>query len=349
MKNILKYIFATAVLSVSLTSCRDSYLDSIKPVAQGTDTAAPTILINSPSSDIALPAIMNTKDMTFSYKISDDIELGSVKIYLDGTLLKSYDSFLDYRILDTNYLYKGLSLGTHVFKVDAADLSGKSSSKSFTFNVTKYTQVLSSESLYVPFNSGNDFKDLINFADATITGAPSTTIGKKGVAYQGATDAYISYPIAGLFGNNNTELSFSFWYKIDASQERAGLVVVGKDQNRAQGFRLFREGTKGFKINIGLGGDEFWGDTVPMTNIDWTFVTVTISQTNVKFYYDGVLKYTGNLPKPVDFTGCSMMDIASGGSTFSYWDHKSDKSLYDEFRVYNKELTPTEIQTVMNK
>jgi hypothetical protein len=41
------------------------------------------------------------------------------------------------------------------------------------------------------------------------------------------------------------------------------------------------------------------------------------------------------------------MSIASGAPNFSYWDHKSDNSFYDEMRIFNKSLTSTEIQNII--
>ncbi|MFC4688753.1 LamG domain-containing protein [Epilithonimonas pallida] len=352
MKNIIKLTFAAFALLTISTACSDGYIDDITEVAPGEDKTAPTSSIVSPSSDLAFPATSTSNDFTFNFKVTDDIEIGKVVISLDGNVVNTYTNFLDYRIFNGSYFYKGLSLGTHIFKVDATDLTGKTATSSFTFNVTKYSPVLTSETVYVPFNSGNDFKDLINLTQATVTGAPTTTPGKKGTAYKGVADAYISYPISGLFGSNNKELSLSFWYKTDASQERAGMVVVGNptayatgfDNSRKYGFRLFKEQNTGLKINVGIGNGEFWGDLVKLpTGGDWVFVTVTIDSTTVKFYYNGTVVYTGTLPSPIDFSGCSMMDVASGGATFGDWEHKSDTGLYDEFKVYNKALTTDEV------
>lgn len=354
MKNISKYGFA-AITALALNSCRDGYLDKINNVAAGTDSAAPTVTIVSPSNDVALPASQSSTDFTFSYSAMDDVELSKVVITLDGTQLASYDSFLDYRNFANKYT-KNIGLGNHTFKVDATDAAGKTTSKSYSFNVSKYNPVLASESLYVPFGT-NDYKDLIKLTDATLTGAPATVSGKKGLAYQGKADSYISYPVAGLFNDKNTEMSLSFWYKVNPSQERAGIVVVGNpavyasstDNSRKYGFRLFREGTTGIKINAGYGDGESWNTNAKLPDTtSWAFITMTIAGNTTNIYINGVLASSATMPGNINFSGCTNMSVGSGLPTFDYWGHKEDTSLIDEFKVYNKALTPAEVLTEMN-
>ena len=135
----------------------------------------PTVEILSPSSDIQYPATTVAANFDFKFNVNDDIELSKVDISLDGSLLKSYSSFIDYRGMSGVYTYPDLAIGAHTFEVVATDLSGKSTTKSFAFNITKYDKVLESETLYVPFNAGGDYKDLINFVSPTVTGSPGTT------------------------------------------------------------------------------------------------------------------------------------------------------------------------------
>lgn len=355
MKSIFSYILIGIVISLSFTACKRDYIDPISKVEAGTDASAPTVEIVSPSSDIQYPATTDAANFDFKFKVQDDIELSKIDISLDGTLLKSYTSFIDYRGLSGSHTYPALGVGAHTFQVVATDLSGKSTTKSFAFNISKYNKVLPSETLYVPFNPGGDYKDLINFVSPTITGSPNTTGatgGHNGAAYQGAADAYLSFPIAGLYGANN-EMSFSFWYKLNNAPDRSGLVVVGNDgdnDTRNQGFRLFRENaSQDMTINVGTGSSDNWigaGSQAAGIGV-WKFITVTISSTSTKIYVDGVEKASGTYTSQMDLAGSTKLVLGSGGPTFAYWDHKSDLSLYDEFRVFNTVLTPAEIQQLM--
>jgi hypothetical protein len=150
-------------------------------------------------------------------------------------------------------------------------------------------------------------------------------------------------------------ISFSFWYKINATPDRSGIIVINdngnnSDDNRSQGLRLFREGSAAsqtIKINVGTGSGESWNDggAIPAATPEWVYVAVTISPTESKIYFDGVLQRTSTYTG-FDFSSSTTLTLGSGVPSFSYWDHKSDLSLYDEFRVFNKVLTPAEIQTL---
>lgn len=211
------------------------------------------------------------------------------------------------------------------------------------------------ETLFAEFNN----KYYLN----SITGAPAVKVGNSSLgdpkvgehSYMGATDAYITYPVKGLFGANG--LTVAFWYKVNAAPNRSGLVVVGNpsisgDDGRKYGFRLFREGSgssQTIKLNAGIGTGESWNDGGALTvDNNWVYITLTISATESKIYFNGVLQRTSTFTSPVNFTGCVDFLIGSGGPTFSYWDHKSDSSLYDEIRVFNKVLTQAEIVSLMN-
>ena len=96
MKNILNIILAGML--ITLASCTDGYIDDITPIAQGTDSSAPQIQITSPSGNLTIPFTDTKTNMKFDYKVSDDVEIGSVEILLDGVKLSTYNTFKDYRI-----------------------------------------------------------------------------------------------------------------------------------------------------------------------------------------------------------------------------------------------------------
>lgn len=354
MKNILKLTFASIVLLSLSTGCSDGYIDDITQVAAGEDKSAPIVEILSPTGNIFIPSVATGANMNFQYKVSDDIEISNVDVFLDGVKLASYDHFIDYRLLNGNYSYNNLALGNHTIMVNAKDLAGKTATKSVTFNINKYNKLLTSETLYMPFSSGNVFTDLISTKNPTVVGSPTTASGgHSGATYQGASGGYLSYPIDNLYGTK--ELSMAFWYKVDAATASAGIVVVGdadetnNDESRKKGFRLFREGAnKTIKLNVGVGNGESWNDGFNLgTQTGWVHIAVTISETESKIYMNGLLQRTAALASPISFTNCKNVVVGSGIPTFTYWGHNSDTSMIDEFRFFNKALTPSEIQTVM--
>ena len=56
-------------------------------------------------------------------------------------------------------------------------------------------------------------------------------------------------------------ISFTFWYKVNTSPDRSGIITINDDadnsnDNRTGGLRLFREGSTSsqtIKLNVGLG------------------------------------------------------------------------------------------------
>ncbi|WP_297984312.1 LamG domain-containing protein [uncultured Chryseobacterium sp.] len=218
---------------------------------------------------------------------------------------------------------------------------------------TAYTP-LSGETLYMPFDG--KYNNRVTNVNATTVGTPSFAgIAKVGSnSYKGAADSYLNYPSAGLF---STSFTVAFWYKVNASPDRAGLVVVGDPsvaEDRNKGFRIFREGSateQRIKLNLGLGAaGESWNDggVINVAEGAWVHVAVAVSPTSSKIYLNGVLKTTSNFTSPVSWTNTNTVNIGAGGPSFSYWNHLSDQSAMDELRFFNRTLTDQEILQLMN-
>jgi Concanavalin A-like lectin/glucanases superfamily len=196
----------------------------------------------------------------------------------------------------------------------------------------------------------------------SVSGAPAIKVGTPGLgmpkfgdySFSGASNSYISFPLKDLY--SNAGISFAFWYKVNASPDRAGIITINDndnnaDDNRNQGLRIFREGNTAkqrLKLNLGIGTAESWNDGGEI-NVDgnWVYVAITISPTTSKIYFNGVLQNTASYTSAFDFSTSNTMVIGSGAPSFTYWDHKSDLSLIDDLRVFNKELSQTEIQNLM--
>ena len=198
-----------------------------------------------------------------------------------------------------------------------------------------------------------DFQESISETEAALVGTP----GFAGEAFSGsdafksATDSYLTFPLATI--GLGTEFSAAFRYKVNASPDRSGLLVVGDDvDDRFQGFRLFREGSateQTIKLNVGTGTDESWNDggVIDATVDDWVHIAFTVSETETRIYINGVLQNTGTLNAPIDFTNCTDLVIGAGGPTFSYWDHLSDESPMDELQFFNKVLSQEDIDLLV--
>ena len=350
MKN-LKYIVSCLVVAFFMYSC-DQGIDGITQVDPGNDESAPQIKINYPSEGLAIKVFEETTDLDVDIEVTDDIEIASISVQLNGSEIAKFNSFKDYRRALEEFTYNGLVDGDHTLTVNATDIEGKTSTASVNFSKQPpYSALFEGEVFYMPFDG--DYRDLIGFNVADKVGTPGFSgAGFAGTnAYKGATDSYLTFPSDGL---KSDEFSAAFWYKVNPSPDRAGILVIGDDAtDRNQGFRLFREGNgteQRIKLNVGTGSTESWNDggVIDVTAGEWVHVAFTISQTETKIYFNGIEMNTGTLAAPIDWTGVGSLTIGAGGETFSYWDHLSDNSDLDELRIFNKALTQADIQIMLN-
>lgn len=351
MKKFLKYSIAFFMI-LQIVSCNDG-IDPITEVDPGADATAPVVKIISPTEGTTIKVFEDITSVNIKIEVTDDIEIAAISILLDGTVITGFNSFNDYRRALEEYTYDGLVDGDHILTVTATDIDGKITSNVVNFSKEPpYSPLFAGESLYMPFDG--DYRDLIGFTIADQIGSPGFTgTGFAGSnSYKGAADSFLEFPVQGLLSN---EFSGSFWYKVNASPDRAGILVIGNNvpENRNQGFRLFREGSgteQRIKLNVGTGTGESWNDggVINVAAGQWINIAFTISQTKTIIYFNGVEQMSVNLAAPIDWTGCTTLSIGSGGKTFSYWNHKSDFSAMDELRLFNKALTQSDIQIMMN-
>jgi hypothetical protein len=350
MKTSIKLIILALTVFL-FNACDQDYIDGISKVDQGADESAPVVKILSPTEGYQIKVPDVVAPVTISFEATDDIELASVSVKIDGTEIVSYSDFRDYRRAIGEYVYDNVTNGVHELTIIATDLEGESTTAKVNFEkVSPYSPKYDGEMFYMPFD--NDYMEMISFQYATKVGSPAfageSVAGAN--AYKGTEDAYLTFSAENL---KSTEFSATFWYYVDPDPARAGILSSGASaDSRNQGFRLFREGdatSQRIKLNVGTGSGESWndGDLVDATAGKWVHIAVTISGTENIIYFDGAPVHTAVMSAPIDWTGCDEIAIGSGGPTYSYWDHLSDYSFIDELRFYNKALSASEIQTII--
>ncbi|PRX43755.1 LamG-like jellyroll fold domain-containing protein [Salegentibacter salegens] len=215
----------------------------------------------------------------------------------------------------------------------------------------------SSITLDMPFNG--DYRDMVSNREVTEVGSPGfageSVEGNN--AYAGAEGAYLQLPSDGLLSE---EFSTTFWYKVNADPDRAGIITISPEDennpdaqnNRTSGFRLFREGSadeQRIKANIGNGSADSWNDggVIDVAAGEWVHVALVITDSESRIYLDGELVNTGAISGGIDWTGTDIVSIMSGAPRFTEWGHLADQSYMDNLRFYNKALTEDEIQTAM--
>lgn len=346
---IIKYLFFSLLIAAFAVSCNKG-LDSINPVDPGTDEAAPELTISYPTEGKIVRSPDSLATVFFKFLASDDFELKSVIIQLDGTEIGNITKFTDYRRLDASFKYSELNNGVHTLVITATDLTDKSVTQSVNFiKITTEVYVpLDGEVLYFPFDG--DYKDAIAEKELTVVGTPDfVNDGKVNLAYVGDSASYMTYPTDGILG---TGFGVAFWYKLNATPLRAGVLAISPPgDSRNSGIRFLRENSgakQNFGINFGIGTTEVWMN--PFITVDtlnqWIHFAISISETSAVIYVDGVMvKENLAVAAPISWADCTSLSIASGAPNFTYWEHFSDKSLYDEMHIFKRAITAEEVQS----
>ncbi|MCW5911794.1 MAG: LamG domain-containing protein [Cyclobacteriaceae bacterium] len=364
MKSLTLNRIAGIALIGIMGACNDG-IDPITAVAPGPDETAPVINVTYPAEGTEIKVAEVLTSINIKFEVTDDIEIKSINVKMDGTDVATFNEFLDYRRSVKDILYEGLSTGEHVLTIVATDIDNKVTTKNVNFEKTPpYTPVFAGEVFYMPFDGINT--ELISITNPTVVGIPSFAgEGKKGGnAYKGAGNAYLTFPATNLTKTN--EFSASFWMKVNDAPNRAGVLVINSpdpnstnpaDPNLTKGFRFFREtgdgGKQRFKLNVGRGTANSWFDgginaDVAANTGEWVHFAFSISATNAAVYINGQVASQGALPGPIDWTGCDLLSIMSGEPRFTQWNHKSDESQMDELRLFDKALTQAEVLAIID-
>lgn len=350
----IKNILAAIIILGMIGACNEG-IDPITKVAPGADASAPVVTVTYPAEGTEIKVAEILTSVNIKFEVTDDIEIKSIVVKMDGADVASFTEFLDYRRAVKEILYEGLATGEHVLTIVATDIENKVTTQNINFEKTPpYTPIFAGETFYMPFDG--IYTELITITPATQVGNPTFAgEGKKGGnAYKGATGSYLSYPTTGLVG---TEFSASFWMKVNSTPDRAGVLVAGPPgiNTRTHGFRFFRENAGGkqrFKLNVGNGTTDAWfdggtnADVVPNTG-EWVHLAFSISATNAAVYINGQVASQGVLTGGVNWAGCDIFSIMSGDPRFTEWGHNSDLSYMDELRFFNKALTQSDVLAII--
>ncbi len=209
---ILKFI-SIGALAIFGSACNEG-IDPISQVAPGPDETAPTVAIAYPFEGAKIMVKDDIAPVDIQFEATDDIEIGSIALTLDGTKITEFTDFKDYRRALGNYRYSTLANGTHILTVTATDLSGKATSSSVNFEkVAPYQPKYDGEIFYAPFDG--DYLELLTIESGTTGGSPTFVDGVlgKAVSLDAANKGYILFPSDALSAVES--FSMSFWVKPD--------------------------------------------------------------------------------------------------------------------------------------
>jgi len=353
-------LLSTSFMAVSIMIACNEGIDPISRVDPGPDEEAPQVIIQAPAEGYQLQLPDAVAPVTIQFEATDDIELVSVTVALNGTQIASFDEFIDYRRFLHEFVYDSVHTGAHVLEITATDIEGKSTTTARNFEkVPPYVPKYEGEIFYMPFDG--DYLEMISFQTADEVGNPGFvgTGVKGGNAYSGASGAYLTFPAEEL---QSDEFSAVFWMNISAPLTRAGILVMSPvdaanpnaQNDRTAGFRFFREGSatsQTFKLNIGTGDGEAWFDggataLINPAETEWVHFAFSISANQATVYINGNVVNQGEFDG-IDWTGADLLSIMSGAPRFNGWDHLSDESMMDELRLFNRAISQEEIQAII--
>lgn len=359
MKNKIFQYFGILIAIFFAIGCQD--LD--RPGFGDYPLDPPIITLNTPSADGSTVIRSNdpTTPITLNFQVEDDIEIFNITVNVDGVDLANMNDFTNVKNVLVDDLVFDASTGTHTLIITATDSNDNVVTLSTTFvieDAPPYNPTFAGEMFYMNFE--DNYTDAASNISATEVGTPGFAgEGRVGTdAYAGATDSYLTFPTNGLLGS---EFSASFWYKLNAAPDRAGILVIGPPDdanptapnNRKSGFRFFREargGKQSFRLNIGNGTSD--ATAIPDAafdledGTDWVHFTFTITQEMAMIYMNGDIIAEENITG-LDWTGCDILSIMSGAPRFIEWGHKSDLSYMDELRLFSVALTQSDITNII--
>lgn len=179
----------------------------------------------------------------------------------------------------------------------------------------------------------------------TISSASWTTAGKYGKAlrFSGRNGSWVTVQNAPALGLT-TGMTISAWVRPNAALP-AWPTVVMKQRTGSLTYALYANSDGGQpNIDYTSGGGEVnlnAGSSVPVN--EWTYLTGTFDGTTLTFYINGQAVGSTPTTAPIDVT-TGVLRIGSN----NVWSGENFPGVIDEVRIYNRALSPAEIQVDMN-
>ena len=191
--------------------------------------------------------------------------------------------------------------------------------------------------------SGTTAADSAGANPGTVTNS-SWAIGKinNAVSLVGAGDSFVRLP-TGIV-STLTNFTIATWVYVDANLNWARLFDFGSSTTSYMFLAPVSGGnTVRYAINTGSGEQQLNGP--PLSATAWHHLAVTLSGTTGKLYVDGVAVYTTN--------NMTLKPSSLGSTTLNYIGKSQFpdpllNGLVDDFRIYNRALTNSEITALFS-
>ena len=119
-----KIMLSAAFIGVAF-AC-DNGIDDISYVEPGPDESAPVVTMKFPIEGTEIKVAELVTSIGVDFEVTDDIEVKTITVSMDGTQFGTLNEFKDYRrVLVDDLMYEGLANGEHTLVVTATDIEGK--------------------------------------------------------------------------------------------------------------------------------------------------------------------------------------------------------------------------------
>ena len=205
--------------------------------------------------------------------------------------------------------------------------------------------------LYAVYKAESNANDSLGTYNGTAQGGLTYTAGKSGNAFTyNGTNAHVLMPVNSMSKNI---FSMNLWLFNPAAQSTTLFSDFAND-GLNKGFYIDLNNTSSHTIRfVGFNSSV---NTIALSAAGgigflnrWSMTTITVNGTAVKIYLDGALTASGTMTLPLNYAANSYPCLGGykvNNNTPS--DYLSNGSKVDEFNVWTKELTLTEVTELYN-
>ncbi len=299
------------------------------------DTTPPTVSITAPTAGSTVAGVT-----TVSANAADNVAVAGVQFRSDGTNLGAEDLTAPYTIQwDT----RGEVNGGHVLTAVARDTSGNLATSS-PVSVTVANAGVSPAGLQVAY-ALNESSGVLAY-DASDHGLAATAVGTTwtgghydgGISLDGVSSR-VDIPPLGTF--YTAGFTYEAWVRKQTSKKDVGVVGTWS-ANQGGGAMIWVDYSSGrYMLTLGNNSGNYLDSGRSPTVGQWEHVAATYDGSTARFYVGGAQvaskAFTGSLG-----SSSTWRLGAYNGSPTGFFD-----GLLDNVRIYNRALSPAEIQTDM--
>jgi PKD repeat protein len=302
------------------------------------DTTAPAVSISAPAAGAAVSGVVNV-----TAAASDDVGVTGVQLRVDGQNLGAEDTASPY---EASWDTRTATPGSHTLTAVARDAAGNSrTSAPVSVTVDNTTPAPAGLVGAYAFNEGAGFSasDRSGFGnEGTLSGAAWVAVGRFGgaVSFDGVND-WVSVADSGSL-DLSSGMTVEGWVRPSAAGSVWRTVALKETAGNLAYGLYADEGSGRPSGHVNVGGDRDTRGTGAVPLNAWTHLAVTYDGATLRLFVNAAQVSSRALPGQILVSSGPLR--IGGNAVWPEW----FQGLIDELRVYNRALTPQQLQTDMN-